>query len=258
MKTPIASLLISFYLTNSFGQTAVINLSPAKTESSGLSFSVQTVAQTNKTNTTQFTVVISCTERRPDLPATFYATLRTTPEPPIIRTEIINGKTVQTRRKMDNEKGDRIAPSSATTNQTNSIVYSLRVPDDKLPDATFMFWTPGVTSRPPPSPHPHPPTHPAPATTAPGTNRSQDDCCADMQPHPPWSRLPSEALLAKEGHNLDEFHLSPSPQRYHAFLTQMPPRKPRPAPAGTNEPLTCTSGQNFFHKTLDVFLAFTP
>jgi hypothetical protein len=146
MKTATAILAISFCLTTSaFAQTAIADLSPDKMQRAGLLFSVQA---TVVTNATQFTVTVSCTKRRVHLPEKFYATLRTEAEPPILKTEIINGQTVRTRAKLDNEKGNVIPPSSAATNQTNAIVYSFPVPNDKLENATFMWWLPNPPSRP--------------------------------------------------------------------------------------------------------------
>jgi hypothetical protein len=140
MKTITAIVIVSFGLAASaFAQTVIANITPDKMESRGLSFSVQTAVLTNAT---QFTVSVTCVARHPTLPEDYYATLRTMPEPPPISTQIINGKPVVTRPKMDNEKGDRVPPSSTVSNQTSSVTYSFPVANKKLAHATFMFWAP--------------------------------------------------------------------------------------------------------------------
>ena len=140
MRTITAIVIVSLGLAGSaFAQTVVANITPDIMESRGLSFSVQTAILTNAT---RFTVSVTCVARHPTLPEGYYATLRTVPEPPPISTQIINGKPVVSRLKMDNEKGDRIPPSSTASNQTSSVTYSFPVANEKLAHATFMFWAP--------------------------------------------------------------------------------------------------------------------
>ena len=140
MRTITTIVILSLGLAGStFAQTVVANITPDKMESRGLSFSVRTAVLTNAT---QFTVSVTCGARHPTLPEDYYATLRTVPEPPPISTPIINGQPVVTRLKMDNERGDRIPPSSTASNQTSSVTYSFPVANEKLAHATFMFWAP--------------------------------------------------------------------------------------------------------------------
>ncbi len=139
MKTITALVVFSLALAGSAFAQITANITPDKMESSGLSFSVQTAVLTNAT---RFTVSVTRVARHPTLPEDYYATLRTVPEPPPISKEIINGKSVVTRLKMENEKGDLISPASAGSNQTRSVTYSFAVPNEKLAHATFMFWAP--------------------------------------------------------------------------------------------------------------------
>jgi hypothetical protein len=138
MKIATAVLTVSLCLaTSTFAQTAITIVTPTALEKHRLSFSV---IGTPMTNETYFTISMSGTERR-HLPKDYYATLRTEVEP-ASSVSTINGQTVRTRAKMDNEKGSKIAPSSTTTNQAGSVVYSFPVPNAKLANATFMFWLP--------------------------------------------------------------------------------------------------------------------
>ena len=141
MKTIATIVIVSLSLaTNTFAQTVMPRITPDKMVSNGLLFSVQTAALTNAT---QFTVSVTRVARHPTLPEGYYATLRTEPEPPPISTEITDdGRPVVIRRKMANEKGDQIPPSSSVSNRTTSVTYSFQVPNDKLAYATFMFWAP--------------------------------------------------------------------------------------------------------------------
>ena len=139
MRTITTIVIVSLGLAGgTFAQTVVANINPDKMESRGLSFSVQTALLTNAT---QFTVSVTCGARHPTLPEDYYATLRTVPEPAPISTQIINGKPVVTRLKMDSEKGDRVRPSFIASNHS-SVTYSFPVPNEQLAHATFMFWAP--------------------------------------------------------------------------------------------------------------------
>jgi hypothetical protein len=126
---------------STFAYTITANITPDRMESLGLSFSVRTAVLTNAT---QFTVTVTrvTPHPRPTLLEGYYATLRTVPEPPPISTQIINGRLVVARPKMDNEDGERISPSSRASNQTSSVTYSFAVTNEKLEHATFMFWAP--------------------------------------------------------------------------------------------------------------------
>ena len=138
MKIATAILTLSLCLaTSAFAQTAITIVTPTGLEKHMLSFSVTGTPMTNETH---FTISVSGTERR-HLPKDYYATLRTEPEPES-SVSTINGQTVRTRAKMGNEKGSKVALSSTTTNQAGSVVYSFPVPNDKLANATFMFWIP--------------------------------------------------------------------------------------------------------------------
>lgn len=138
MKIAIAVLTFLLCLSPSaFAQTAITLVTPSALEKHRLLFSV---TGTPTTNETHFTVCVSGTKKR-HLPKDYHATLRTEPEPES-SVSTVNAQTVRTRAKMDNEKGGNVAPSSTITSQAGSVVYSFPVPNDKLANATFMFWIP--------------------------------------------------------------------------------------------------------------------
>ena len=139
--TLLPILATCIYLTTTVSaQIALFRLSPGKMEQHGLLFSVQSRPTTNAT---QFTIVVSCTNWRTTLPQTYSATLRTEPEPASYETHP-PGTLSDFETK---SKRDVLSPPSAAATRTNSITYSFVVANDKLEDATFLFWMPSPNSQ---------------------------------------------------------------------------------------------------------------
>jgi len=141
MKTITATVIVSFGLAASaFAQNVILNITAGKMEHWGLSFSVQT---TVLTNTTQFTVSVTCDARHP-CPS---RRLLRDPEDGAGAGAHLDRKHQRQAGCYSAKDGQRewrpIPPSSTPSNQTSSVTYSFPVANEKLAHAAFMFWAPG-------------------------------------------------------------------------------------------------------------------